>query len=107
MRNTSKPHRRVFVRSAIALATMAAFAPASAQSTSDTAAGPGLRVEVTGFRASLDSALRAKRDDKGIIDVIRYNFGITTNAVLLFISGLLIFTLALLADLIVRSRGDT
>lgn len=44
---------------------------------------------------------------KGLIDVIRYNFGITTNAVLLFISGLLIFTLALLADLIVRSRGDT
>jgi len=71
MRNTGKPLRRVFVRSAIALATMAAFAPASAQSTSDTAAGPGLRVEVTGFRASLDSALRAKRDDKGIIDVIK------------------------------------
>ena len=44
---------------------------------------------------------------KGIIDVIRYDFGITTNAVLLFISGLLIFTLALLADLIVRSRGET
>jgi glycosyltransferase involved in cell wall biosynthesis len=44
---------------------------------------------------------------KGIIDVIRYNFGITTNAVLLFITGLLIFTLALLADLIVRSRGET
>jgi glycosyltransferase involved in cell wall biosynthesis len=44
---------------------------------------------------------------KGIVDVIRYHFGITTNAVLLFISGLLIFTLALLADLIVRSRGET
>jgi hypothetical protein len=44
---------------------------------------------------------------KGVIDVIRYNFGITTNAVLLFISGLLIFTLALLADLIVRSRGES
>jgi glycosyltransferase involved in cell wall biosynthesis len=44
---------------------------------------------------------------KGVVDVIRYNFGITTNAVLLFISGLLIFTLALLADLIVRSRGET
>jgi hypothetical protein len=44
---------------------------------------------------------------KGVIDVIRYHFGITTNAVLLFISGLLIFTLALLADLIVRSRGET
>jgi polyisoprenyl-phosphate glycosyltransferase len=44
---------------------------------------------------------------KGIVDVIRYHFGITTNAVLLFISGLLIFTLALLADLIVRSRGES
>jgi hypothetical protein len=44
---------------------------------------------------------------KGTIDVIRYDFGITTNAVLLFITGLLIFTLALLADLIVRSRGET
>jgi glycosyltransferase involved in cell wall biosynthesis len=44
---------------------------------------------------------------KGVIDVIRYNFGITTNAVLLFISGLLLFTLALLADLIVRSRAET
>jgi glycosyltransferase involved in cell wall biosynthesis len=44
---------------------------------------------------------------KGVVDVIRYNFGITTNAVLLFISGIIIFTLALLADLIVRSRGET
>jgi polyisoprenyl-phosphate glycosyltransferase len=44
---------------------------------------------------------------KGIVDVIRYDFRITTNAVLLFITGLLIFTLALLADLIVRSRGET
>jgi polyisoprenyl-phosphate glycosyltransferase len=44
---------------------------------------------------------------KGVIDVIRYDFGITTNAVLLFISGLLLFALALLADLIVRSRGET
>ncbi len=44
---------------------------------------------------------------KGLVDVIRYDFAITTNAVLLFISGLLIFVLALLADLIVRSRGET
>lgn len=43
---------------------------------------------------------------KGLVDVIRYSFAITTNAVLLFVSGLLIFTLALLADLIVRSRGE-
>ena len=33
--------------------------------------------------------------------------GITTNALLLFMSGLIIASLALLADLIVRSRGDT
>ncbi|CAN5272293.1 S-layer glycoprotein N-glycosyltransferase AglJ [soil metagenome] len=41
---------------------------------------------------------------KGITDVIRYDFRLTTNAVLLFMTGLIIATLALLADLIVRSR---
>jgi len=43
---------------------------------------------------------------KGVVDVIRYSFAISTNTVLLFVTGLLIFTLALLADLIVRSRGE-
>ena len=44
---------------------------------------------------------------KGIIDLFRYDLRITTNAVLLFVTGLIIASVALLADLIVRSRGDT
>jgi len=44
---------------------------------------------------------------KGIVDMIRYDLRITTNAVLLFVTGLIIAAVALLADLIVRSRGDT
>ncbi|MBO0868391.1 MAG: glycosyltransferase family 2 protein [Micromonosporaceae bacterium] len=49
---------------------------------------------------------------KAIFDVIRYAivvhawFHVTTNAVLLVVSGLIIASVALLADLIVRSRGD-
>jgi hypothetical protein len=39
--------------------------------------------------------------------VIRYTFRITTSSVLLLITGLLIGAVALLADLIVRSRDDT
>lgn len=41
---------------------------------------------------------------KGIVDVVRYNFHVTTNAVLIFVTGLIIAAVALLADLIVRSR---
>jgi polyisoprenyl-phosphate glycosyltransferase len=44
---------------------------------------------------------------KGITDLVRYDLRITTNAVLLFVTGLIIAAVALLADLIVRSRGDT
>ena len=43
---------------------------------------------------------------KGISDVVRYNWRITTNAVLLFVTGLIIAAVALLADLIVRSRDE-
>jgi len=43
---------------------------------------------------------------KGIVDVIRYDFRITTNSMLLFVTGTTIFALALLADLIVRSRNS-
>lgn len=49
---------------------------------------------------------------KAAVDVVRYAitehawFHITTNATLLVVSGLIIATMALLADLIVRSRGD-
>lgn len=43
---------------------------------------------------------------KGVVDVIRYEFRITTNAVLLLVTGLIIAAVALLADLIARSRPD-
>jgi len=44
---------------------------------------------------------------KGVVDVIRYDLRVTTSTLLLFMSGLIIASMALLADLIVRSRGDT
>ena len=43
---------------------------------------------------------------KGIVDVVRYHFRITTNSMLLILTGLIIGAIALLADLIVRSRAD-
>ncbi len=43
---------------------------------------------------------------KGVVDVIRYDFRITTNAVLVMVTALIIGSMALLADLIVRSRDD-
>jgi uncharacterized membrane protein YdfJ with MMPL/SSD domain len=43
---------------------------------------------------------------KGIVDVIHYHFRLTTNSMLLILSGLIIGAIALLADLIVRSRSD-
>jgi glycosyltransferase involved in cell wall biosynthesis len=43
---------------------------------------------------------------KAIVDIIQYYFRITTNAMLLIVAGLIIAAVALLADLIVRSRPD-
>ena len=43
---------------------------------------------------------------KALVDVVRYSFRVTTNAMLLIVTGLIIASMALLADLIVRSRGD-
>jgi polyisoprenyl-phosphate glycosyltransferase len=43
---------------------------------------------------------------KAVVDVVRYSFRVTTNAVLLIVTGLIIAAVALLADLIVRSRPD-
>jgi glycosyltransferase involved in cell wall biosynthesis len=43
---------------------------------------------------------------KGIFDQVRHPLYFATNTVLIFVSGLIIATLALLADLIVRSRSD-
>jgi glycosyltransferase involved in cell wall biosynthesis len=44
---------------------------------------------------------------KGIYDVTMHPLSFAVNTVLIFVTGLLIASLALLADLIVRSRGDT
>jgi polyisoprenyl-phosphate glycosyltransferase len=44
---------------------------------------------------------------KGIYDVAAHPFHIAIDTVLVFVAGLIIATLGLLADLIVRSRGDT
>jgi glycosyltransferase involved in cell wall biosynthesis len=44
---------------------------------------------------------------KGIYDQFKHPLHFAANTVLIFVSGLIIATLALLADLIVRSRGDT
>jgi polyisoprenyl-phosphate glycosyltransferase len=44
---------------------------------------------------------------KAVYDVIRYYFHITTSTLLLVLTGMIIAAMALLADLIVRSRGDT
>jgi glycosyltransferase involved in cell wall biosynthesis len=43
---------------------------------------------------------------KAVVDVAHYFFRITTNAMLLIVAGLIIAAVALLADLIVRSRAD-
>ncbi|HEX2134092.1 MAG TPA: glycosyltransferase family 2 protein [Actinophytocola sp.] len=43
---------------------------------------------------------------KGVVDVIRYDFRVTSNAMLVLVTSLIIGSMALLADLIVRSRDD-
>jgi polyisoprenyl-phosphate glycosyltransferase len=44
---------------------------------------------------------------KGIYDMVVHPLAFAVDTVLIFVTGLIIATLALLADLIVRSRGDT
>ena len=44
---------------------------------------------------------------KVVVDVVRLGLRVPTSTLLLFMSGLIIASMALLADLIVRSRGDT
>jgi len=44
---------------------------------------------------------------KGIFDLVVHPLRFAVNTVLIFVTGLIIASLALLADLIVRSRGDT
>ncbi len=68
------PYRR-FQPTAVALACALAAAAAGVQAqTSPAAATPAAsepeRIVITGFRASIESALRKKRDDNGIVDAI-------------------------------------
>ncbi len=72
-----KNHNR-FVLSPIALAVLALAGQASAQQAPEPAKPPAAKspeaiekLEVTGYRASLESALNAKREDTGIVDVIK------------------------------------
>ncbi len=43
---------------------------------------------------------------KGIFDMVVHPFRFATNTVLIFLTGLIVASLALLADLVVRSRVD-
>jgi iron complex outermembrane recepter protein len=64
-------HRR-FPVSPLALALAAALPVAAQQPTSPPPGSPPpTRIEVTGFRASLESALNEKKEDAGIVDVVR------------------------------------
>lgn len=51
--------------------TTAPAAPAAPANAASAAANAPQRIEITGFRASLESALNKKREDSGIVDVIR------------------------------------
>ncbi|HEX7558235.1 MAG TPA: TonB-dependent receptor plug domain-containing protein, partial [Usitatibacter sp.] len=63
----------------LALAMLTAMAPAFAQQAAESPASAAAKkpeaaresVVVTGYRASLESALNAKREDNGIVDVIK------------------------------------
>lgn len=44
---------------------------------------------------------------KGVLDMVLHPLRFAINTVLIFVTGLIIASMALLADLIVRSRGDT
>lgn len=61
-------HSPRLVRTTIALAVLSAFGSAGAQTGTSP---PTEKVVVTGFRASLESALNKKREDNGIVDVIK------------------------------------
>lgn len=74
MRNICKMNSLVRM-SLVVTSALVAPAMAAAQTAPDTEEdqaepAPGAEITVTGFRASLESSLRAKREDVGIVDVI-------------------------------------
>ena len=67
-----KPNK--FLLSPIALAVLATMNPASAQQAAEPAkpkADTTESIVVTGFRASLESALNEKREEAGMVDVVK------------------------------------
>lgn len=70
MSKRSQLQQRRLSRSVITLAVLSAIGEAQAQSAPATRE-PVTTVEITGFRSSLESALNKKREDNGIVDVIK------------------------------------
>ncbi|MBT9491430.1 MAG: TonB-dependent receptor [Paucibacter sp.] len=72
--SSKKPNPHVLVMSMISVAVLSLIGSAHAQEASKPAASNEAKLEtvsVTGFRASLETALRAKRDENSIVDVIK------------------------------------
>ncbi|MCV2359793.1 TonB-dependent receptor [Paucibacter sp. TC2R-5] len=72
--SSNKSHPHALVMSMISLAVLSLIGSAHAQEASKPAAASESRLDtisVTGFRASLETALRAKRDENSIVDVIK------------------------------------
>src|SRR5215212_1301131 len=63
--------RPTFRLTPLAAALLAIAGPSAAQQSAPPAVAPGEQITVTGFRASLESALNEKREDAGIVDVIK------------------------------------
>ena len=61
------PAQRRFPLSPLVLAVLAALPAAAQQST----APPPTRIEVTGYRAAIESALAEKREDAGMVEVVK------------------------------------
>jgi len=66
MKRNRLQHPPHLIKTAIALAVLSAFGTVNAQDSA-----PIEKIVVTGFRASLESALNKKREDNGIVDVIK------------------------------------
>ena len=68
MKRNRLQHPPRLMKTAVALAVLSAFGTVNAQDNSSPATE---KIVVTGFRASLESALNKKREDNGIVDVIK------------------------------------
>ena len=69
MKNTHKSSTRLFQYTAVALASAAMVHSAVAQESK--AAEPSSELVVTGFRAALQGALNKKKEESGVVDVVK------------------------------------